>query len=107
MPRRKKERGRKCSDFVRSLDARTATVIPAKAGIHRVGDVRLINSEHLHEADRWSVATRRASTRRRSNLYRPCSTRGLMPCLMSGNIGAQTEGDRSTTRRLCTTMGGA
>ena len=24
-----------CSDFVRSLDAYTATVIPAKAGIHR------------------------------------------------------------------------
>ena len=35
-----------CSEFMRPLDAYTASVIPAKAGIQRGGDVRLINPEH-------------------------------------------------------------
>ena len=49
--------GRSRSDFVRSLDAYTATVIPAKAGIHRGGKVPLTNSEHSPMA----VLTSRAS----------------------------------------------
>ena len=53
-------------------------------------------------ADRWCESIRRASTRRRSNSYRPCSIRRTMPSWRNGtNTGARTVAVRSTTRRLC------